>query len=198
MKMSLLSLCLFSAMSASAMTINPMVEAHQNRKCGDDLLCYFSANEIRVALGEQNVWPEEVMQTKRDPFEDEADDRNESTDAVIELVRGGGDQSAPIWSSFISNFRSCAQGCVPANYGTYGTRGRPSCHNTGRAVDVGAIVCGGSTHKAINGGRFAQFVACMRSKMKTLYRNGSHVTQGHHDHAHFSNGCVVAGGRNYY
>lgn len=196
MKMSMLSLCLFSAMSASAMTVNSMIDAQKERKCGDDLLCYFSNNEIRAALGEENVWPEEAKQTKQDPFEDEADDLNEATEAVVELVRGA--ENAPIWGSFISNFRNCAPGCVPANYGTFGSRGRPSCHNTGRAVDVGAIVCGGTTHKAIHGGRFAAFVNCMRTKMKTIYRNGSHVTQGHHDHAHFSNGCVVAGGRNHY
>jgi hypothetical protein len=31
--------------------------------------------------------------------------------------------------------------------------------------------------------------------MTVLYRNGKGITEGHHDHAHFSNGCVLPGGR---
>lgn len=101
--------------------------------------------------------------------------------------------SAPIWPSFITNFKKCAPGCIPANYGTYGKRGGRSCHPSGRAVDVGAIICKGQTYKAINGGRFSEFVGCMRGQMKTLYRNGKHITLGHRDHAHFSNGCHIKG-----
>jgi hypothetical protein len=118
--------------------------------------------------------------------------------AAEDIESADANTKAPIWASFISNFKKCAPGCQPANYATYGKRGKPSCHNTGRAVDVGAIVCGGVTHKAINRGRYEKMVNCMKGKMIVLYRNGKGITTGHHDHAHFSNGCVLKGGKKYY
>jgi hypothetical protein len=94
---------------------------------------------------------------------------------------------------------------LPANLITFGSRrnysptagvGNYTCHAEGRAIDVGAIVCGGKTYRAIDNGRFATFVACMKPKMKTLWHQGRQkgVTRGHYDHAHFSNGCVAADG----
>ena len=98
-------------------------------------------------------------------------------------------QRAPIWPSFVKNWKQCAPGCQPTEYAAWGRRGGPSCHPTGQAIDVGAMICNGQKYKAINRGRFEVMVNCMRKKMKTLYRNGADVTLGHHDHVHLSNGC---------
>lgn len=192
-----LVLCLIAFNQAHAEDVTKM-------NCGGDLRCYFSESELTEALGSPQavVANEAFLQITND---DEFQTEDESTDgdfsSLIQsasLGRGGmpGDR-APIWGSFISNFKSCAPGCVPARFGTYGRRANASCHTSGRAVDVGAIVCRGQTYPAIRGGRFAEFVSCMRGRMKTLYRNGRHVTLGHHDHAHFSNGCQVAGRTTY-
>lgn len=195
MKIALLPLCLFFVIQANALT-----DAEIQQRCGDDLRCYFSPEEIKAALGDNPDLEDGALQpSAHDPYEHE----DEAEEVILDYekensARTTGDHGAPIWSSFISNFRSCASGCIPANYSTYGKRGKPSCHNTGRAVDVGAIVCSGKTHRAVSGGRFTQFVGCMKNKMKTIFRNGPHITLGHQDHAHFSNGCTVAGGRPYY
>ena len=119
---------------------------------------------------------------------------------TIRAHRTGGENSAhraPIWNSFIRNFKQCAPGCEPAQYAAFGHRDNLSCHPTGEAIDVGAMICEGRTYRAIDRGRFEEMVTCMRGKMKTLYRNGWHVTKGHHDHAHFSDGCIDRGRRVY-
>jgi hypothetical protein len=110
---------------------------------------------------------------------------------------GAGSTHAPVWPTFIRNLHSCAPGCVPVNYNAYRHQ-RNSCHNTGHAVDVGGISCGGHVYRAINGGRFAQMVRCMKGKMIVLYRNGPATTAGHHDHAHFSIGCSIPGHPHYW
>ena len=172
--------------------------------CKGDLRCYFSDSELSEAFGStQGVKQNEALLeiSADDEFQDEVDLADSDFASMIQEAslghQGMPSDRAPIWGSFIANFKSCAPGCVPARFGTYGRRARASCHTSGRAVDVGAIVCGGQAHPAIRGGRFAQFVSCMRGRMKTLYRNGRHVTQGHHDHAHFSNGCQVHGRSTY-
>ncbi len=198
MKIALLTFCALGVVTSYALPVSSMSDVQRQQRCGEDLRCYFNADEIQIALGEKSAWTNDILQPGADRFaaEDEGEHFHDEADAA--LVQISSDRNAPIWSAFIANFRSCAQGCVPADYSTYGSRERASCHNTGQAIDVGAIVCGGHTYKAISGGRFAKFVNCMGSKMKALYRNGRGVTRGHHDHAHFSNGCTVAGGRRYY
>lgn len=164
--------------------------------CGDDLRCYFSAEELQSAFG--GVTDFELDQMGQfDHFAEEDGGFSESAEDLFQTA-GRSNERAPIWASFIKNFRACAPGCAPANYSTYGKRRKPSCHNTGKAVDVGSIACGGREYKAINAGKFKKFVGCMRGKMKTIYQNGRHKTLGHRDHAHFSNGCTLPGGRKYY
>lgn len=190
----LLAFCLFSAMSVSAMNVNPSLGQEGLRRCGDNLLCYLSNADIQAALAGAAEWNEDTFRANPRAFANE--DESEATE--IPLIQKAGHERAPVWATFMANFRRCAPGCVPADYETFGQRGHASCHNTGRAIDVGAIICGGVEYKAVNGGRFTEFVGCMKSKMKTLYHNGRHVTRGHRDHVHFSMGCVIAGGRNYY
>lgn len=98
-------------------------------------------------------------------------------------------QKAPVWNPFIKALKVCAPGCEPIQYSAYRGHGK-TCHRTGTALDVFGIKCGGRTYMAINGGKYAEMVKCMKGKMKkVLYRNGRDITLGHHNHAHFSIGC---------
>jgi hypothetical protein len=121
-------------------------------------------------------------------------------DAPISF-KGISPRGYPIWASFVGKFRQCAKGCVPYIV-SVNRPGTVSCHNGGKAIDVGGLVCSGKTYMAIKRGRFDTFVGCMKGKMKTLYRQAHKlhlgITQAHYDHAHFSNGCTVSGGRRWY
>ncbi|NJL25920.1 MAG: hypothetical protein HC902_12630 [Calothrix sp. SM1_5_4] len=108
-------------------------------------------------------------------------------------------QQAPVWNTFIRSFHQCAPGCEPAQYSTWGHRHNRSCHPSGHALDLHGMICGGRFYRAIDsrrdGGRFDSFVRCMRGHMHVLWKNGRHITQGHHDHVHLSIGCVSRGWR---
>jgi hypothetical protein len=189
------------------------------RQCGNDVLCYFSKDTVAEALGnnanelvgrglfnldEADLYmDEEILNVDLRATEFSAQARKRK--AVGANTSTSSHTGAPIWGSFIHNFKKCAQGCLPANLITFGSRsnysptagvGNYTCHAEGNAIDVGAIVCGGKTYRAVDNGRFATFVACMKPKMKTLWHQGRKkgVTRGHYDHAHFSNGCVAADG----
>jgi hypothetical protein len=102
--------------------------------------------------------------------------------------------ATPIWAPFARSFEACAPGCQPVQIGIHREpNGRRSCHHSARAIDVGAMVCGGRIYRAIDNGRFGQMVSCMRSRLRTLYRQPHRrhlgASQAHYDHAHFSIGC---------
>jgi hypothetical protein len=110
-------------------------------------------------------------------------------------------QGSPVWGHFISALKSFRSDCVPQDYNTFRPRSDGfSCHNSNRAVDVGAISCGGRKHYAINGGTFAQLVSSARRKgMHVLYmQGGCDYTQSHKNHGHFSIGCPRPGGGRYW
>jgi hypothetical protein len=190
-----------------------------SQQCGNDVLCYFSKDSVAEALGDNanelvgrglfNLDDEDLYMDEEEGLSDDAVEllniNLRTRKAVGANTNTSSHTRAPIWGSFINNFRKCAQGCLPANLITFGSRsnysptagvGNYTCHAEGRAIDVGAIVCKGKTYRAIDNGRFATFVACMKPKMKTLWHQGRQkgVTRGHYDHAHFSNGCVAADG----
>lgn len=101
-----------------------------------------------------------------------------------------GNRGGDVWSPFLKDMAVCAPGCRPYDANVWRHDGGPSCHNVGRAVDVFGITCGNKNYMAINRGRFEQFVGCMRHQgLIVLYRNGRDITQGHHNHGHFSLGC---------
>lgn len=126
-------------------------------------------------------------------------ERTKKTGRYIDVAAMGRVQStssnmrSAVWNTFARTFSQCAPGCQPAQVGVFRDSGGRSCHDSGRAIDLGAMICGGRVYKAINGGRFSQMVSCMRPKMKTLYQEGhkrhAGVTLAHYDHAHFSIGC---------
>lgn len=164
----------------------------------DDLDNFFSPDELNEALGADADRLRTSGALTPSELDADSEDENEDADVTgaieakdfVQLARGG--EGSPVWGPFVSNFRQCAPGCVPTNYNVY-RRGRHTCHAQGRAIDVGAIICGGQTYAAINGGRFAQLVSCMQDKMVVLYREhrGRGKTKDHYDHAHFSIGCSI-------
>jgi hypothetical protein len=167
----------------------PLAMATETQGCGDDLLCYFSDQEIEAAYG---MPASEVRrQGLTSPIDGENFDRpaNSLPPQWIENWPFKA-SDAPVYAPFVAAFRSCASGCVPGVYGTYGTRydqyGNPkfSCHNGGRALDLMNFVCGGTRYNAFSA-KYRQMVACVRPKMKKiLYGDAAHK-----DHAHFSLGC---------
>lgn len=116
---------------------------------------------------------------------------------------GGGciaNQGTPVWGTFETALSSCAPGCTTGgDTCAHSHRGR-SCHNSGRAVDVGSIICGGQRFGASTG-RFHAFVACARKffppTMEYLRKrhkdNVLWQQANHYDHAHFSLGCPERG-----
>jgi hypothetical protein len=116
---------------------------------------------------------------------------------------GGGcvaNQGTAVWGTFESALGSCAPGCTTGgDTCAHSHRGR-SCHNSGRAVDVGSIICGGQRYGASTG-RFHSFVACARKFFPSTlgahrgrYRDNVLWQQAnHYDHAHFSLGCAERG-----
>ncbi len=170
-------------------------------------------NSEKYAEEDENVFKEvqkaEVRSEMRKEYSEKQQDKKkekkvkkESSVLKMTGIRASG---YPIYASFVAKFRQCASGCFP-HVVSVNRPGAHSCHNGGKAIDVGAIVCGGVKHDAFaeawKPGRFTQFVGCMKRKMKTLFHNDDYSpatkTSGHWDHAHFSNGCVLAGGHRYY
>lgn len=134
-------------------------------------------DEAQLSQSEEKQYFQELFQ--EDPRTD------------LEMLRSS--QEAPVWRPFMNGLAQCAPGCQPVNYNAYRNQ-RVSCHGSGRALDVGGLRCGRTTHMAINRRKFEEVVRCMRGKMKkVIYRNGSHITEGHRDHGHFSLGCSVPG-----
>lgn len=102
-------------------------------------------------------------------------------------------ESARILQPFLDAHRSCAPGCGYVSWGIWGDEAhqrRRSCHNSGEAIDVHAITCGG-THAAPSQ-RFNRYVSCMRGHLGVIYGSGSH-----NNHAHFQlHGCSMCQGKN--
>lgn len=98
---------------------------------------------------------------------------------------------APILGPFLAAHRRCAPGCGYVSWGIWGDKShqqRRSCHNSGQAIDIHAITCGG-THKALSA-RFDQYVSCMRGSLGVIYRSANHFS-----HAHFQlHGCNMCSG----
>lgn len=100
---------------------------------------------------------------------------------------------AAILQPFLNAHRRCAPGCGYVSWGIWGDarhQAKRSCHNSGQAIDIHAITCGG-THAA-GGARFNQYVRCMGGSLGVIYGSGDHK-----DHAHFQlHGCNMCAGKN--
>lgn len=120
------------------------------------------------------------------------------------------DRSAPVFGPFQQVFQKCAPGCNAGRAHCYGSRNNRSCHPSGNAIDVHAIICDGRSYNAYTA-RFKEFVDCVKTKShgstrwKTIFRQTTgrcasekrNHTTCHFDHAHFSLGCTVNGRRVY-
>lgn len=137
----------------------------------------------RVALESESLYgdPEEDI----DADEDGDEDGPVGDEYVIQ-------RSAPIMRSFPGAHARCARGCSYVSWGIWGDkahRARKSCHNSGEAIDIHAIRCGGRTFAA-GSARFNQYVGCMRGSFKVIFGSGRHK-----NHAHIQlRGCRKVGG----
>lgn len=109
---------------------------------------------------------------------------------ISTIVQG---RHAPIMRPFTLALRECAPGCTYDSWGVWGDarhQRRRSCHNTGNAIDVPAIRCGGRRYNASTS-RFRNFVGCVRGKhgLYTIFGSGDHK-----QHVHISlRSCEING-----
>lgn len=103
---------------------------------------------------------------------------------------------SPMWTAFYQRFTQCRPdpSCEPTKFHIF--RPGSMCHSQSKAMDLFAMKCADGLHTALQNGKFAQMVQCVRGKgMKVLWREchincGSfNVTNYHYDHGHFSVGC---------
>jgi hypothetical protein len=90
---------------------------------------------------------------------------------------------SPIMVPFLTALRQCAPGCSYQSWGVWGDarhQRKHSCHNSGSAIDIPGLVCGGRAYRA-GSSRFSQFVGCMKSK-RNLYVIFGHGEHTHHAH----------------
>lgn len=98
-------------------------------------------------------------------------------DILADLLR----KAAPIAGPFAAKHKICASGCGYVSWGIWGDEAhkkRKSCHNSGEAIDVHAITCGGKTYAA-QSKRFTTYVKCMGKYFGTIY-----LKKDHYHHAH--------------
>lgn len=107
---------------------------------------------------------------------------------VVVDTRGG----PRILGMFEPAHKICAPGCGYVSWGIWGDvahQRRASCHNSGDAIDIHAIRCGGTVYSApmqpgVASPRFDQYVSCMASQgLGKVYRTRT-KTMDHYDHAH--------------
>ena len=90
-------------------------------------------------------------------------------------------QTGPILNPYLAKHRQCASGCSYVSWGIWGDAAhqrRASCHNSGEAIDIHAITCGGRTYGPTTQ-RFRQYVQCMRGKFYVIFGSGDHANHAH-------------------
>ena len=107
------------------------------------------------------------------------EDTRRQDDLLEDAISRGGNPA--VLSVFTSAHNRCAPGCRFVSWGIWGDprhQAKRSCHNSGQAIDIHAIVCNGKTYPALSG-RFNEYASCMRGSMGVIYGKGDH-----RDHAH--------------
>lgn len=102
----------------------------------------------------------------------------EMEDFLDSVLRGKG---AKISSAFEGKHKVCASGCGYVSWGIWGDdahKKRKSCHNSGEAIDIHAITCGGKTY-APPTKRFLKYVGCMKKYFGTIHGNKDHKQHVH-------------------
>jgi hypothetical protein len=106
---------------------------------------------------------------------------DESADYVSDMIYGIERKAAKIEAPFKAQHAKCAPGCTYVSWGIWGDEAhkkRRSCHNSGEAIDIHAITCGGKQSAALSA-KFDKYVACMKGKFKVLYRQKDHFGHAH-------------------
>lgn len=106
--------------------------------------------------------------------------QDQSADGILAdaISRGA---NPPILASFTPAHNRCAPGCRYVSWGIWGDarhQAKRSCHNSGEAIDIHAIVCDGRTYPSLSS-RFTQYTSCMKNTLGVIYGEGEH-----RDHAH--------------
>lgn len=104
--------------------------------------------------------------------------QGEMQEFLDSVLRG---KSAKISSPFEAKHKVCASGCGYVSWGIWGDaahKKRKSCHNSGDAIDIHAITCGGKTY-APPTKRFLQYVSCMDKYFGTIHGNKDHKKHVH-------------------
>lgn len=88
---------------------------------------------------------------------------------------------APILAPFKKYHKVCSGGCDYISWGIWGDEAhkkRPSCHNSGEAIDIHAVVCAKTTYKAKTT-KFQNYLKCMRKHFGVIHGNAEHKNHAH-------------------
>ncbi|MCC6138787.1 MAG: hypothetical protein IT287_09150, partial [Bdellovibrionaceae bacterium] len=72
-------------------------------------------------------------------------------------------------------------GCGFISWGIWGDAAhqkKPSCHNSGQAIDIHALVCG-KTKVTVKTAKFQKYLKCMRNHFGVIYGNAAHKNHAH-------------------
>ena len=102
--------------------------------------------------------------------------------AYLNILTAKRKGSPKILNPFLKRHNNvCAPGCGYVSWGIWGDsahQNRASCHNSGDAIDIHAITCGGTTYTG-KSQKFRDYVSCMHNEFGTVFGNKTHT-----DHVH--------------
>lgn len=90
-------------------------------------------------------------------------------------------RKAKIEAPFNKHHKTCASGCTYISWGIWGDEAhkkRPSCHNSGEAIDIHAIKCKGKKYGA-GTRKFSSYLKCMKRKFHVIFGNKKHKNHAH-------------------
>lgn len=114
-------------------------------------------------------------------------------DLLADILKSDSERAAAkIAGPFAAKHKLCAAGCGYVSWGIWGDaahKKRKSCHNSGEAIDIHAITCGGKTY-APPTKKFLAYIGCMKKYFYTIYGNKEHKN---HVHIQFNNCRKIKG-----
>lgn len=88
---------------------------------------------------------------------------------------------APIEAPFKKYHAQCSGGCSYISWGIWGDEAhkkKASCHNSGGAIDIHALMCG-KTKSSVKTAKFQNYLTCMRKHFGVIYGNAAHKNHAH-------------------
>jgi len=107
---------------------------------------------------------------------------SETPDELWYILSGAERKTAKIEAPFKAQHNVCAKNCKYTSWGIWGDlahQKRKSCHNSGEAIDIHAITCGGVKHSGAKSSKFNSYVTCMRKKFTVLWKVKDHFNHAH-------------------